>query len=35
VHSAELARIMVDADVAALECEGKPWIDKPNFAGQP
>ncbi|ETW25200.1 GDP-mannose 4,6-dehydratase [Mycobacterium gastri] len=29
VHTAELARIMVDADIAALECEGKPWIDKP------
>jgi len=22
-----LARLMVDADVAALECEGRPWID--------
>ncbi|KZS60687.1 GDP-mannose 4,6-dehydratase [Mycobacterium ostraviense] len=29
IHTAELARIMVDADIAALECEGKPWIDKP------
>ncbi|ORB86256.1 GDP-mannose 4,6-dehydratase [Mycobacterium kansasii] len=29
VHTAELAQIMVDADIAALECEGKPWIDKP------
>ncbi len=26
-------RIMVDADMAALECEGKPWIDKPMIAG--
>ncbi|MGV9827825.1 MULTISPECIES: GDP-mannose 4,6-dehydratase [unclassified Gordonia (in: high G+C Gram-positive bacteria)] len=25
----ELARIMVDADIAALECAGKPWIDTP------
>ena len=30
VHTAELAQIMVDADIAALECEGKPWIDKPS-----
>jgi GDPmannose 4,6-dehydratase len=29
VHAAELARIMVDADIAALEFEGRPWIDKP------
>ncbi|KAA1250521.1 GDP-mannose 4,6-dehydratase [Mycobacterium simiae] len=29
IHTAELARIMVDADIAALECEGRPWIDKP------
>lgn len=29
VHSPELARIMVDADIAALECQGKPWIDTP------
>lgn len=28
VDTAELARIMVDADVAALENSGKPWIDK-------
>jgi len=28
VDTAELARIMVDADVAALEHSGKPWIDK-------
>ena len=32
VHTAELVRIMVDADIAALECEGKPCIDKPMFA---
>ncbi len=29
VDSPELARIMVDADIAALECQGKPWIDTP------
>jgi GDPmannose 4,6-dehydratase len=29
VHTPELARIMVDADIAALECQGKPWIDTP------
>jgi GDPmannose 4,6-dehydratase len=29
VHTGDLARLMVDADIAALECEGKPWIDKP------
>ncbi|RAV13495.1 GDP-mannose 4,6-dehydratase [Mycolicibacterium sp. GF69] len=34
IHTAELARIMVDADIAALECEGKPWIDKPILAGR-
>jgi len=27
VHAPELARIMVDADRAALECAGTPWID--------
>jgi GDPmannose 4,6-dehydratase len=27
VDTAELARIMVDADIAALEHEGSPWID--------
>ncbi|KZF13410.1 MULTISPECIES: GDP-mannose 4,6-dehydratase [Rhodococcus] len=31
VHTPELARIMVDADVEALKCEGKPWIDRPNL----
>ena len=28
VDTAELARIMVDADIAALENSGRPWIDK-------
>jgi GDPmannose 4,6-dehydratase len=34
IHTAKLARIMVDADIAALECEGKPWIDKPMLTGR-
>ncbi|MGW5321826.1 GDP-mannose 4,6-dehydratase [Rhodococcus pyridinivorans] len=29
VHTPELARIMVDADIEALEHEGRPWIDSP------
>ncbi|MFC8934570.1 GDP-mannose 4,6-dehydratase [Rhodococcus sp. NPDC057135] len=29
VHTPELARIMVDADIEALEHEGRPWIDTP------
>lgn len=29
VMTPDLARIMVDADIAALECEGKPWVDSP------
>ncbi|AGB21754.1 GDP-mannose 4,6-dehydratase [Mycobacterium sp. JS623] len=33
VRTPELARIMVEADIAALQCEGKPWIDKPAVAG--
>lgn len=28
IDGAALAKIMVDADVEALTCEGKPWIDK-------
>ena len=27
VDGAALAKIMVDADIASLECEGRPWID--------
>jgi GDPmannose 4,6-dehydratase len=27
----ELAKIMVDADVALLEHEGRQWIDRPKF----
>ncbi len=29
VDAPELARIMVDADIAALGCEGRSWIDRP------
>jgi GDPmannose 4,6-dehydratase len=29
VRTPELAQIMVDADIAALECAGKPWVDTP------
>ncbi|MDF0530639.1 GDP-mannose 4,6-dehydratase [Tsukamurella sp. 8F] len=29
----QLARIMVDADVEALEHQGRPWIDRPVLAG--
>ena len=32
VQTPELARIMVEADIAALECQGKPWIDTPIVA---
>jgi GDPmannose 4,6-dehydratase len=34
IHAGELARIMVDADIAALECEGTPCIDKPMLSSQ-
>lgn len=30
VHTPELARIMVEADIKALECEGSSWIDTPS-----
>ncbi|MEP9382463.1 GDP-mannose 4,6-dehydratase [Nocardioides sp. KR10-350] len=33
VQPDELARIMVDADIEALECEGRPWIDQVNLEG--
>lgn len=29
VHTPELVKIMVDADIRALECEGTHWIDTP------
>lgn len=32
VRTPELARIMVDADIAQLECQGKPWIDQPALS---
>ena len=31
VQTLELARIMVDADIEALEHEGRPWIDSPSL----
>lgn len=31
VETPELARIMVDADIQALQAEGEPWIDKVTF----
>jgi GDPmannose 4,6-dehydratase len=33
VCAPDLAAIMVDADIAALRCEGTPWVDKPALAG--
>ncbi|GGG29115.1 GDP-mannose 4,6-dehydratase [Rhodococcoides trifolii] len=33
VHTPELARIMVDADIEALKHEGRHWIDKVSLAG--
>ncbi len=33
VHTPELARIMVDADIEALACAGTPWIDTPTTRG--
>jgi GDPmannose 4,6-dehydratase len=35
VSPLELARIMVDADIQALEHSGKPWIDKVALPGWP
>ena len=35
VDTAELARIMVDADVEALKHEGGSWIDQPTLEGWP
>ena len=35
VQSDAVARIMVDADIAALACEGRPWIDLPTLSGWP
>ncbi|OBG86708.1 GDP-mannose 4,6-dehydratase [Mycobacterium sp. E802] len=33
VRTPQLAQIMVDADIARLECQGKPWCDTPALAG--
>lgn len=33
VDGLDLARIMVDADIAAFAHEGKPWIDTPSLPG--
>lgn len=30
VHTEELVRIMVDADVEAVQHEGRPWVDRPG-----
>ena len=35
VQTDELARIMVDADIAALEHEGRPWYDQVALEGWP
>ena len=35
VQTDELARIMVDADIAALEHEGRPWYDQVSLEGWP
>ena len=35
VQTDELARIMVDADIEALEFEGRPWYDKVGLPGWP
>ncbi|WP_121258916.1 GDP-mannose 4,6-dehydratase [Nocardioides ferulae] len=33
VHTQELVKIMVDADIAAVGHEGEPWIDRPKVGG--
>lgn len=35
VDTEQLARIMVDADIEALQHEGRPWIDQPILSGWP
>jgi GDPmannose 4,6-dehydratase len=35
VGALELARLMVDADIAALEHAGSPWIDRVQLSGWP
>ncbi|TSD93186.1 GDP-mannose 4,6-dehydratase [Skermania sp. ID1734] len=33
IEAPELARLMVDADILAIEHEGRPWVDTPRFPG--
>ena len=33
VHTQELVRLMVDADISALDCAGSSWIDTPQLDG--
>jgi len=35
VDGKQLAQVMVDADIEALEHEGRPWIDRPGLPGWP
>ncbi|NDZ93639.1 GDP-mannose 4,6-dehydratase [Streptomyces sp. SID6673] len=35
ISASRLAEIMVDADIAALEHEGKGWVDRPTVGGWP
>ncbi len=35
VHTPDLARIMVEADMKALTHQGRPWIDEPVLTGWP
>lgn len=35
VYSDQLAQIMVDADIEALEHEGRPWVDRPALEDWP
>ncbi|MPM13275.1 GDP-mannose 4,6-dehydratase [bioreactor metagenome] len=35
VHGDALARLMVDADIALLDCQGRPWIDSPMLVDWP
>ena len=35
VDGAQLAQIMVDADIEALEHEGRPWIDRVDLPDWP
>lgn len=35
VHGDALARLMVDADIELLDCQGRSWIDAPTLTGWP